>query len=613
MPRKRKAPNTPRDRLARLTLLPDLILEGAARPLNIAFEDGDGARPWSVLWVDATTGYVRASGILEVRDDGVLPEDEVNGLFAEACGGPFIPTDSGTAALVDEMAARRGHGPVIRDDPPPPAGLPALVRVEAGAMVAAVRALAEPLGVQVEESAPGTLSPLFEQAYTALNGYLERQFGGEPQAPFAWDIAREAVAPLVKAAGGLWRRAPWNYLPDHPPLAVRLGEHGPEPGVEEVYASILGGGGMVEGVALYFSAEGFRQALRQGMQVETVDQNVDQMIDLLRQSGAPVAGVPDEMLRGVVGDLMMQSGIGGADSMMPQQSSLALLFGPAEDEDPTYLDWLKERDLKAPSREGVPSFYRTAAGEQPRQPNEREVRAMVLAVDALNQYFSKHANTLQGPMLSTEPLLFATRVESAGEPVAVTVTFPPRDWDFDADEEALGGDDEDEEDDEVEELQPASLDGMRTVYRFKVVFQDAKDLWRRIELRGDQTLDDLHYAIQAAFDWDNDHLYSFYLSGKAWDTDTEYTHPDSMEEGRSAAAYRLEHLPLHARQRLMYIFDFGDELRHIVTLEAITPGGVTPGTTYPRITETHGENVPQYANAEDEDADELDEEGDEDE
>jgi hypothetical protein len=63
----------------------------------------------------------------------------------------------------------------------------------------------------------------------------------------------------------------------------------------------------------------------------------------------------------------------------------------------------------------------------------------------------------------------------------------------------------------------------------------------------------------------------------------------------------------------MYIFDFGDELRHTVTLEAITPGGVTPGATYPRITETHGENVPQYANAEDEDADELDEEGDEDE
>jgi hypothetical protein len=200
-------------------------------------------------------------------------------------------------------------------------------------------------------------------------------------------------------------------------------------------------------------------------------------------------------------------------------------------------------------------------------------------------------------MLSTEPLLFATRVERAGEPVAVTVTFPPRDWDFDADEEALGGDDEDEEDDEVEELQPASLDGMRTVYRFKVVFQDAKDLWRRIELRGDQTLHDLHLGIQETFGFGDDHLYSFFLSNKAWDSASEYASPfrelEEHEDERDAM-YRLAEIPLKPRKRFLYLFDYGDDWRFSVTTEAIVPDGVVKGTRYPRVTERYGEAPAQY-------------------
>lgn len=50
--------------------------------------------------------------------------------------------------------------------------------------------------------------------------------------------------------------------------------------------------------------------------------------------------------------------------------------------------------------------------------------------------------------------------------------------------------------------------------------------WRKLELRADQTLEDLHFAIQNAFAWDADHMYSFFMSGKAWDTATEYAGPD---------------------------------------------------------------------------------------
>lgn len=54
------------------------------------------------------------------------------------------------------------------------------------------------------------------------------------------------------------------------------------------------------------------------------------------------------------------------------------------------------------------------------------------------------------------------------------------------------------------------------------------DCWRKIEMKSDQTLEMLHNEIQSAFDFDNDHLYSFYLSNKAWDKKTEYSLPEGV-------------------------------------------------------------------------------------
>ena len=52
-------------------------------------------------------------------------------------------------------------------------------------------------------------------------------------------------------------------------------------------------------------------------------------------------------------------------------------------------------------------------------------------------------------------------------------------------------------------------------YTFRVSLEQMDETWRLIELREDQTLQDLHYAIQEAFAWEADHLYSFFMSGKA--------------------------------------------------------------------------------------------------
>ena len=46
---------------------------------------------------------------------------------------------------------------------------------------------------------------------------------------------------------------------------------------------------------------------------------------------------------------------------------------------------------------------------------------------------------------------------------------------------------------------------------------------RTLEIEDSQTVHDLHLAIQDAFGWDNDHVYSFFMSNRLWDSDSDYS------------------------------------------------------------------------------------------
>lgn len=77
-------------------------------------------------------------------------------------------------------------------------------------------------------------------------------------------------------------------------------------------------------------------------------------------------------------------------------------------------------------------------------------------------------------------------------------------------------------------------------YTFHVSIPGTGRVWRKIELVEDHTLEDLHWAIQEAFHFDGDHLYSFFMSGKAWDRETEYALPgDFFEPGVDGDPFSL--------------------------------------------------------------------------
>ncbi|GFP31156.1 hypothetical protein HKBW3S44_00911 [Candidatus Hakubella thermalkaliphila] len=145
-------------------------------------------------------------------------------------------------------------------------------------------------------------------------------------------------------------------------------------------------------------------------------------------------------------------------------------------------------------------------------------------------------------------------------------------------------------------LEDITEEKSKAAYLFRVELDWDQDVWRKIEILGTQTLHDLHDAIQEAFDWDDDHLYAFFLSNKAWDRTSEYVHPKA--DGRKANKVQIASLGLRPRKKFLYIFDFGDELRHRIQFLGLRSDPL-PGN-YPRIVESHGEAPPQYPEIEDE-------------
>jgi hypothetical protein len=125
-------------------------------------------------------------------------------------------------------------------------------------------------------------------------------------------------------------------------------------------------------------------------------------------------------------------------------------------------------------------------------------------------------------------------------------------------------------------------------YVFKVAL--AKNIWRRIEISADHTLLELHRAIQKAYNFDDDHLYSLFMDGKAWSHES-FTSPYD-EEGPCVDDVRIGELGLFIGQNILYLFDYGDEWYFQVELEEIRTEGLKPHK--PKIIEKKGKAPEQY-------------------
>ena len=109
---------------------------------------------------------------------------------------------------------------------------------------------------------------------------------------------------------------------------------------------------------------------------------------------------------------------------------------------------------------------------------------------------------------------------------------------------------------------------LRSIYQLKVTLQHSQPpIWRRLLLAGTDSLEDFHIAIQVAMGWTNSHLHEFVKGHDRYGMPDE----DFPSDMRDEADYRLDQILQKEKDKLNYIYDFGDDWGHEVVLEKILP------------------------------------------
>ena len=112
-----------------------------------------------------------------------------------------------------------------------------------------------------------------------------------------------------------------------------------------------------------------------------------------------------------------------------------------------------------------------------------------------------------------------------------------------------------------------------------------------IEICSSSFLEDLHLAIQDAVDFDNDHMYEFFIA-RTERSRERVSFNDENGELYDATIGSL--YPLPDRQHLYYLFDYGDYW--IFRITRINKAHRETGShlTYPRLTHETGKRPEQY-------------------
>jgi hypothetical protein len=102
------------------------------------------------------------------------------------------------------------------------------------------------------------------------------------------------------------------------------------------------------------------------------------------------------------------------------------------------------------------------------------------------------------------------------------------------------------------------------VYQLHVWLREISPMiWRRLLIRSDSTIADLHYTLQMAMGWEGYHLHQFVIRGKRYGV----AQPGGMWFPDDPTQVRLADLRLRLRERFLYEYDFGDLWQHEIRVE----------------------------------------------
>jgi len=135
------------------------------------------------------------------------------------------------------------------------------------------------------------------------------------------------------------------------------------------------------------------------------------------------------------------------------------------------------------------------------------------------------------------------------------------------------------------------------IYRFRVVLDhdEKEDIFRDIEIRKTDSLEDLHNTITQSFGFDGTEMASFYISDGEWNQGEEISLFDMSEGANSVKLMNetpLDDIVDNRKTRLIYIYDFLNMWTFLIELAEIVEEA--EGTDYPNLMYVHGQ-IPNEA------------------
>ncbi|MEO1031752.1 MAG: hypothetical protein AAFX55_10135 [Bacteroidota bacterium] len=135
------------------------------------------------------------------------------------------------------------------------------------------------------------------------------------------------------------------------------------------------------------------------------------------------------------------------------------------------------------------------------------------------------------------------------------------------------------------------------VYRFRVILDNdtEEDVFRDLEIRETDTMEDLHNIITQSFGFDGMEMASFYISDAQWNQGEEIAMLDMSEGGNEVkmmSTTLIKDVVHEASPKLIYVYDFLNMWTFFVELAEIVDEAV--GTDYPNLMFVHGQ-IPDEA------------------
>lgn len=114
-----------------------------------------------------------------------------------------------------------------------------------------------------------------------------------------------------------------------------------------------------------------------------------------------------------------------------------------------------------------------------------------------------------------------------------------------------------------------------------------REVYRNIEICGDNTLNQLCRIILEAFDFIDEHLYEFCMDNRMY---SEHSYQSDPEGDEPSADITLDELRLCKGQKFSLHYDFGDDWMFAITVSKVSE---VAEKTKPRIVKSKG-TIQQY-------------------